>query len=153
MNDCSFTHFWIATYSSVWLLYGWCHVELLSSQRMFCVHCTATHHLQCHFIWSQICRVRLCLDVTCYLQLWQNDSDLLHATAETQRWNGYRNQSQHRKFSLEKNILPLLLPGIKPTTIRPQVQQSNHGAVLAQQLSYPCSCFFHMCFLLSVYFV
>ena len=43
----------------------------------------------------------MCLAVTCHLHVWQNDRDLLHVAAATQRWNGYRNKSQHRqtKFS------------------------------------------------------
>ena len=40
--------------------------------------------------------------------LWQNDLDLLLATAVTVCWSGYRNKSQHRKWTLEKNILPPL---------------------------------------------
>ena len=36
------------------------------------------------------------------------------ATAVTRRWNGYRNKSQHRKLTLEKKILPALLPGLEP---------------------------------------
>ena len=41
-----------------------------------------------------------CLAVTCHLHFWQNDRDLLRATAITRGWNGYRNKSQHRKLSL-----------------------------------------------------
>ena len=33
-------------------------------------------------------------------------------------WNGYQNTSQHRKLTLEKNILPLLLQGFKPATFQ-----------------------------------
>jgi len=32
--------------------------------------------------------------------------------------NGYRNKSQHRNLTLEKKILPLLLPRLKPTTFQ-----------------------------------
>ena len=31
--------------------------------------------LQCHFIWSHIGRIRVCLALTCYLHFWQNDGD------------------------------------------------------------------------------
>ena len=36
------------------------------------------------------------------LHFWHNGLNLLHATALTRGWNGYRNKSQHRKFTLEK---------------------------------------------------
>ena len=56
--------------------------ELLPLQRMFCVYtiqpCT---RLQFHFIRSHIDRVCACLAVTCHLHFWQNDRDLLRATA------------------------------------------------------------------------
>ena len=39
--------------------------------------------------------VYACLAVTCHLLFWQNDRDLLHATAVTRGWNEYRNKSQH----------------------------------------------------------
>ena len=75
-------------------------------------------------------RVHVCLAVTCRLHLWQNDRDLLRAAAVT-RWgegggggNGYRNLSQHRKLTLEKNILPPLLPGMEPETFRSRARRS-----------------------------
>ena len=37
---------------------------------------------------------------------WQNDLELLCATAVTRGWNGYRNKSQHTKLTLEKQISP-----------------------------------------------
>ena len=40
----------------------------------------------------------MCLAVTCHLHFWQNDSDLLRATAVTRGWNRYRNKSQHRNL-------------------------------------------------------
>ena len=55
---------------------------------------------------THIRKVYACLAVTCHLHFWQNDRDLLRATAVTRGWNGYRNKSQHtesrpwrRKFS------------------------------------------------------
>ena len=39
--------------------------------------------LLCHFIQSYICMVYMCLAVTCHLQFWQNDWDVLRATAVT----------------------------------------------------------------------
>ena len=46
----------------------------------------------------------MCLAVTCHLHFWQNDWDLLRATAVIRGWNGYRNKSQHRKLTPEKKI-------------------------------------------------
>ena len=40
--------------------------------------------------------VYACLAVTCHLHFWQNDRDLLHATAVTRGWNGYRNESAQK---------------------------------------------------------
>ena len=60
-----------------------------------------------HFMQSHIRTVHACLAVTCHLHLWQNDRDLLRATAVTQGWNGYQNkrmnvnsgeETSHRSF-------------------------------------------------------
>ena len=80
---------------------------------------------------SHIRKVYVCLAVTCHLHFWQNDRDLLRATAVTRGWNGYRNKSQHRKSTLEKKILPPLLQGFEPTTFQPRVRRSNHWAIPA----------------------
>ena len=58
-------------------------------------------------------KVHASLAATC---VWQNEWDLLRATAVTQGWNGYQNKSQHRKSTLEKKIPPLLLRGLEPGT-------------------------------------
>ena len=50
------------------------------------------------------------LAVTCHLHFRQNGQDILRAPAVTLFWNGYRTKSQHRKLTLEKKILPPLLP-------------------------------------------
>ena len=70
-------------------------------------------------------KVYACLAVTCHLHFWQNDRDLLRATAVTMGWNGYRNKSQHRKLTLEKKIIPPLLQGLEPATFQSWV--SNHS--------------------------
>ena len=64
-----------------------------------------------------------------WLHFWQNDWDLLHATAVTQGWNGYQNKSQHRKLTQEEKILPLLLQGLAPATFQSRVRHSNHWAI------------------------
>ena len=61
-----------------------------------------------------------------YDDLRQNDRDLLRATAVPRGWSGYRNKSEHRKFTFEKKVLLLLLPGIEPATFRSRVWCSNH---------------------------
>ena len=95
--------------------------------------CTPYNHAPCHFMQSHIRKVYTCLAVTCHLCFCQNDWDLLRATVVTQGWNGYQNktQSQHRKLTLEKKILPSLLWGFEPTTFQSRVQRSNHWAIPA----------------------
>ena len=93
------------------------------------VLCTPYNHAPCHFMQSHIHKVYACLAVTCHLRFWQNDRDLLRATAVTRGWNGYRNQSQHRKSTLEKKILPPLLQGFEPGTFQSRVRRSNHWAI------------------------
>ena len=90
------------------------------------VLCTPYNHAPCHFLQSHIFKVHACLAVTCHLHVWRNDQDLVRATVVTRGQNGYRNKSQHRKQTLEKKILLLLLQGFKPTTFQSQVQHSNH---------------------------
>jgi len=93
--------------------------------------------LQCHFIQSHI--VYVCLAVTCHLHFWQNDWDLLRATAVTRGWNRYRNKSQHRKLTLEKQTLLPPLQGFEPATFQSWVQCSNHWAILLPNIDlYSC---------------
>ena len=86
VRDCSFTQGVLnihqSGYSTVWLFYGWCHVKL--SQCRFCVHHATMHQFTVSFIWSCICKIHVCLALTCHLHFWQNDWDLLHATEVTQ---------------------------------------------------------------------
>ena len=79
--------------------------------------------LQYHFIWSH--GMHVCLAVTSPLHFWQNDQDLLCATAVTCRWNEYQNKSQHRKLTLEKKIILPLLQGLRPKTFWSQVCHST----------------------------
>ena len=142
--------FWLSTevvYLQRW--HGWCHVKLLPSR---CILCTPYNHAPCHFMQSHICKVYVCLAVTCHLHFWQNDRSLLRATAVTQGWNRYQNKSQHRKLTLEKKILPPLLKGFEPATFRSRVQHSNHWAILTPTdtdiLSFFFSCFSCLLFIL-----
>ena len=77
------------------------------------VLCKPRNHAPCHFMQSHIRKVYACLAVTCHLHFWQNDRDLLRATAVTRGWNGYRNKSQHRKSTPEKKISPAAPAGIR----------------------------------------
>ena len=95
------------------------------------VLCTPYNHAPCHFIRSHIRKVYTCLAVTCHLHFWQNDRDLLRATAVTRGWNGYRNKNQHRKSTLEKKILPLLLQGSNPRPF------NHESGALTTELSPP----------------
>ena len=115
--------------SGVWLLHGWCHMKLLPSRHKFCV----TMHQFTGSLYSKPHRYKVYVysAVTCHLHFWQNDWDLLGATAVTRRWNGYRNKSQHRKLTLEKKILPPLQQGFEPTTFQSRVWCSNHWAIPA----------------------
>ena len=90
------------------------------------VLCTPDNHAPCHFTQSHIRKVYAYLAVTCHLHFWQNDRDLLRATAVTRGWNGYRNKSQHRKLTQENKFLPPLLQGFEPATFQSRVRRSNH---------------------------
>ena len=86
-----------------------------------------------HFMQSHIRRMHLCLAVTCHLHFWQNDRDLLGATAVTPGWNGCRNKNQHRTFTFEKQLFPSVLPVLDPVTFRSRVRCSNHRAIHAPE--------------------
>ena len=99
---------------------GWCHVKLLPSRRVLC---TPYNHAPCHFMHfmqSYICKVHVRLVVTCHRHFWQNDREILRATAVTREWNGYQNKTQHRKVTLGKNIIPPLLPYLSVTPLQRQ---------------------------------
>ena len=87
-------------------------MKLLPSQ---CILCTPCNHTPCHITKSQKCRVHVCLAITCHLHFWQSDQDLLHATAVTHGWKQIRDKRRHKKLTLEKIILSLLLPGHIPS--------------------------------------
>ena len=78
--------------------------------------------------------------------------DLLRATAVTRGWNGYRNKNQHRKLTMEKKILPPLLPGLEPETFRSRVRHSNHWAVTTPKSCLLCFSFSFFFFFLFLFF-
>ena len=134
-------HEWIAFYraflnvhrSGVLIALAWLVPQESAARESpsWCVLCTPYNHAQCHFMQSHIRKVYACLAVTCHLRFWRNDRGLLRATAVTRGWNGHRNKSQHRKLTLEKKILLLLLQGFEPVTFRSRVRRSNHWAIPA----------------------
>ena len=85
------------------MLHGWCHVECcrFGAGSVYSIQpCT---RLQCHFIQSHTGRVYVCLAVTCHLHFWQNDRDLVCATAVTRGWNGYQNESAQKADPRKEN--------------------------------------------------
>ena len=81
-------------------------------------------------------------------------SGFVCATAVTQGWNKYWNKSQHRKLTMEKKILPLLLLGLKSLTLWLQVQ---HFTTKLSLLPILMCCIFafrpkHICFSLFLFF-
>ena len=69
-----------------------------------CVRASVRVGLGAGWVWGN--RAHVCLAVTCHLHFRQNDLNPLHATAVTPGWNGYRNERQHRKLTLDKKIPP-----------------------------------------------
>ena len=134
-------HEWLAFYSAFLLLlflistgvvylqrwHGWCPHETAAVSAQ--VLCTPYNHAPCHFMQRHIREVYTCLAVTCHLHFWQNDPELLPATAVTRGWNGCRKKSQHRKSTLEKKILPPLLQGFEPANFQSRVRRSNHCSI------------------------
>ena len=79
---------------------------------------------------NHIREVHACLAVTFHLHFWQNDRDLLRATAVTRGRNGYRNKRQHTKLTPKKKILPPL-PCRGLNNFQSRVQGSNHWDIPA----------------------
>ena len=78
------------------------------------------------------CKVHACLAVSCYLHFWQNDQDLLHATAVTWEWNRYWKESAQKVDPGEENSptapaviwtrdLSITNPVLKPLSSNPAV--------------------------------
>jgi len=63
------------------------------------------------------------------LHFWQNDRDLLRATMVIWGRNGYRNKSQHRKLTLEKENYPAVPAWIRTWDI--SITSSNRWAIPA----------------------
>ena len=76
------------------------------------------------------------LAVSCHLHFWQNDQDLLRATAVTRGSNEYRNkpESAQKKLTLEKKILRQLMQGLEPGTF-----DLKSGALTTELPPFPVS--------------
>ena len=74
-------------YPPKWCTYS-ADMKLLPSGRVLC---TPYKHAPCHFMQSHIRKVYACLAVNCHLHFWQNDRDLLRATAIflNKFWGGF----------------------------------------------------------------
>ena len=71
-------------------------------------------------------RVYACVGVTCQLYFWQNDRGLLRVTAVTRGCNRHRNDSQHRKLTLERKFLPPSLLGLEPAATSLALHKLNY---------------------------
>ena len=77
-----------------------------------------------HFMQKpHIHRVHVGLAVTRHVHFWQNDQDLLCATAVTQGWNGYQNELAQKVDPGEEN---------SPTT--PSQTQTHDLSIMSQAL-------------------
>ena len=75
----------------------------------------------------------MCLGVTCHLHFWQNDWDFFTCHCSSMGMERTLNKSQHTKLTLEKKILPPLLPGFKLAAFRSQVRRSNQQAYAGEK--------------------
>ena len=89
----------------------------------------------------------MCSGVTCRRPFWQNDQDSESATAVTRGWNGYLNESQHKKLIREKTILCWDLTPSLPQPVK-FLAWMMHGRACKQYIfwSYTTSTFIAMPF-------
>ena len=93
--------------------------------RAFCVHHTIMHHVTSLHANPHMYGVHVfsCNLSPALLAEWLGS---FTCYCVTRGWNVYWNKSQHRKLTLEKKILPLLLPELVPETFRSRVRHANH---------------------------
>ena len=81
------------------------------------VLCTPYNHAPVYSITSCeatcIRRLHMCLDVTCHLRFWQNDRDLLRATAVTRGWNVNQNKESAQKVDPGEENSPIAPVGTR----------------------------------------
>ena len=103
----------------------------LSAHSVYTIQpCTS---LQCHFIPSHLHRVHVCLAVTCHLHFWHNDRDFFMCYCSDTRWNGYLNESQHRKLNLEKIFSHHSYWDLNPWLFNHESSTVNYWAIHAPQ--------------------
>ena len=93
-------------------------------------------HWKSHFRWEMF--VCVCMHVGHGIEVWLCVK--IPATAVTWGWTGYRKKSRHRKLTLEKKILPVLLLGLEPETFQSRVQHCT-----AELSPHPVYCFSFSC--------
>ena len=140
-------------YSATWLLHGWCRVKLLPSRRVpytpynhapvYSVSSFQAKHVGCMSVCVCVCVFR-CNQPLLHFFLCVNNQDLLSATAVTRRWNGYRNESQHRKLTLEK-IIPPFQPGMQHAPFRLRIRCFNHWAICTLSRGPVLSVYYYWC--------
>ena len=108
-------------------------MKLLPSQCNLCVHHRTMHLFKMSLLKATYVGC-VCLVITCHLHYWQNDWNVLLATAVTWGWNGYWNKNKHRKLTQEKKILPPLLPGLE---VEPEIFHYHESITLALSCACP----------------
>ena len=94
------------------------------------VICTPYSHAPVYsFIQNHKRRVHVRLGVTCRLLFWQNDPDLLCATAVTRGWNGYRNKEVN--------------PGGKTSPASPAGTRTHNLPITSMSFYHPASSVSH----------
>ena len=115
-------------------------MKLLPPRRTFCVHHTTMYQFTvCHFIRSHIRRLHVCLTVTCHLHFWQNNRDLLRASAVT----GVATDTKIEVCTeslLRRRKVPRRWPGNESVIFRQRVRHSTTElSPLLQTWFVPCS--------------
>ena len=122
------------TYSASWSLHGR-HVKLAAVSAH--VLCTPYDHAPVYSVTSCETTFVGCICViaaTCHLHLWQNERDLLRATAVTLGWNGYRVRRVRRESwaGIESCFLCVVfylaaLSGLEPATFHVRCSTTEHS--------------------------
>ena len=105
-----------STYSTVWLLYGWCHKKLLPPQCTFCVHCITMHQFTVS-LYSMPHTWGACV-FRCNLPPAFLEECLVSFTCHC----GNTGVEQIPKHESAQKVVPgvkMLLPGINPVTFQP----------------------------------
>ena len=107
---------WVTCHLTCYMAGATCNCCHLGAHSAYIIQpCTS---LKRHVMQHHACTVPVCLAVTCHPHFWQNDQDLLCATAVLWGRNGVLNESQHKKLTLEKKLLLPLLFGIKSNALQ-----------------------------------